>query len=162
MSPDKIFSKIRNTKYIYIILIIGAAIMLFASFPEKSGQTTAVESEKVSEEDRLSEILSKVDGAGKVSVMITYYTSEEKSIAFEKKHDKKGDTSNGFGGESTDEKAVLSKNEPVVLKEIYPSVKGVVVIAEGAASPEVKQALCDAVSTSMGVAIHKICILSGS
>ena len=162
MSADKFFSKIRNTKYIYVILIIGAAIMLFASFPEKKEENTSAAVSEKSEEDRLSEILSKVDGAGKVSVMITYYTSEEKDIAFEKKHDKRGDTSNGFGGESTDEKAVLSKNEPVVLKEIYPSVKGVVVIAEGAASPEVRQALSDAVSTSMGVAVHKICILSGS
>lgn len=162
MPEDKIFSKIRNTKYIYVILIIGVAFMLFASLPQREKtDMPELSSPESSEEDRLSAILSQIEGAGRVSVMITYYTSAEKAIAYETKNDKKGDTANGFGGESLDEKAVMSKNEPVVLKEIYPAVKGVVVIAEGADSPQVKQALYDAVSTSMGVAMHKICILTG-
>mgnify|MGYP004686052985 FL=1 len=162
MSAEKFFSKIRNTNYIYVILIIGAAVMLFSSLPEKKpAENTQSVSSSVYEEEKLSKILSEIEGAGKVSVMITYYTTAEKAIAYETKNDKKADTSNGFGGESLDEKAVMSKNEPVVLKEIYPAVKGVVVIAEGANSPQVKQALYDAVSTSMGVAIHKICILAG-
>lgn len=157
MAENNLFSKIRNTKYIYAILIIGAAIMLFASFPEKSVPDTE---EKYSEEERLCEILSKIDGAGEVSVMITYRTSSEKAIAYETKSDKKGETSAGCGGESTDEKAVMSKSEPFVLKEIYPQVKGVVVIATGAENPEVKRAICEAVAVSTGAAVHRICILS--
>lgn len=160
MSEDKFFSKFRNTKFIYVILIIGAMIMLLASLPEKTAPVPQKE-EQFSEEEKLCGVLSKIEGAGKVSVMITYYTSSEKDIAYEKKSDKKAGTQGSFGGESLDERAVMSNSEPVVLREIYPSVKGVVVIAEGADSPVVKQALCDAVATSMGVAVHKICILTG-
>ena len=75
MSEDKIFSKIRNTKYIYVILIIGVAFMLFASLPQREKtDMPELSSPESSEEDRLSAILSQIEGAGRVSVMITYYT----------------------------------------------------------------------------------------
>ena len=35
------------------------------------------------EEERLANILSQIDGVGDVSVMITYYSSSEKNIAYE-------------------------------------------------------------------------------
>lgn len=160
MRYDKIFSKFRNTKYIYVILIIGTALMLFSQLPEKKTENpTPVRTEESTAEDRLSKILSKIDGAGRVSVMITYSAGGEKSLAYETKSEKKDSADNG--AESFEKKAVMSKNEPFVLKEIYPSVKGVVVVAEGANSPAVKQALCDAVAAATGIAVHKICILPG-
>lgn len=161
MPENKIFSKIRNTKFIYAILIIGTVIMLISSFSENK-PISPNEAEVFSEEEKLCEILSKIDGAGKVSVMITYYSSGEKDIAYETKSDKKRETSSGYGTESIDEKAVMAKSEPVVLREIYPTAKGVVVIASGASSPGVKQAICDAVAASTGIATHKICILTGN
>lgn len=161
MPAENFLKKLRNTKYIYVILIIGAAMMLFSSLPSEKEEKAQTVPAAVCEEEKLEKILSQINGAGRVSVMVTYYSTSEKDIAYETKSDKKGDTASGYGGESTDEKAVMSKNEPVIVKEIYPAVKGVVVIAEGADSPQIKQALLDAVSTSMGVAVHKICILTG-
>ena len=164
MQSDKIFSKIRNTNYIYVILIIGAAVMILSASFGSGGkkEAPAPEQTEISQEEKLTDILSQIEGAGDVSVMITYYASSEKSLAYETKTDKKAETSNGFGGESSDEKAVMSDGEPVVVREIYPEVKGVVVIAQGADSPEVCQAICDAVSTSLGIAVHKICVLPKS
>ena len=164
MQADKFFPKLRNTNYIYIILIIGAAIMLISSFGDNSSKTPKDKSEPcvVSEEDKLCKILSEIDGVGEVSVMITYYTSTEKSFAYEKKTDLKKEASGGAGAESYDEKAVMSGGEPVVVREIYPEVKGVVVIADGGGASSVRQAICEAVSTSLGIAMHKICVLPKS
>lgn len=161
---EKIFSKIRNTNYIYIILIIGVAVMLlFSGGKEGTEQEKPVLPDRTfSEEEKLSGILSQIEGVGNVSVMITYFTSNEKAIAYETKTDRKAETSTGFGGESRDEKAVMADGGPVVVQEIYPEVKGVVVIADGADIPSVKQAICEAVSTSMGIALHKICVLPKS
>lgn len=161
------FLKKWNTSYIYIILIIGVSIMLLAGTPEEK-KDTDIQSEKkdyisgVTEEKRLEEILSYISGVGDVSVMVTYYSSAEKSLAYEKKIDIKGDSLNGFGGESSDEKAVLADGEPVVIQEISPEVRGVVVVAEGAENPTVNQNITKAVSTALGVAFHKICVLSKS
>ena len=154
-----IFSKMRNTKYIYVILIIGVIIMLLSSVPDFDNSEKNEEVTKVSEEKRLEEILSDIEGVGEVSVMFTYYASNEKVLAYEKKTDRKGETSNGFGGESSDEKAILADGEPVVLSEVFPTVRGVVVIAEGAGRSSVNQAITEAVSTALGVAVHKICVL---
>ncbi len=164
MTSDKIFSKIRNTKYIYIIVIIGAVIMLFSSFSvdneeeKKNGEYTE---ESESEEMRLERILSEITGVGEAKVMITYYESTKKTIAYEKKVDKRADTIQGFGGESVDEKAVMAEGEPVVIKQVYPEVKGVIVVSKGAGSPSVNQAICEAVSTALGIGMHKICVLPG-
>ena len=162
MTADKIFSKIRNTNYIYVILIIGAAVMLLSpSIGKRPAKPTSAE-KIVSEEARLEDILSKTEGVGEVSVMITYYASSEKALAYETKTNRRSDSSGIPDAESSDEKAVMSDGEPVILREIYPDVKGVVVIAEGAGDPAVKQAVCDAVSTSLGIAMHKICVLPKS
>lgn len=166
MQLDKLFLKIRNTNYIYVILIIGAAVMILAAGfnsgekREVPGSVSAMPEQ--SQEDKLKDILSQIEGVGDVSVMITYYASSEKALAYETKTDRKAQTSNGFGGESSDEKAVMSGGEPVVVREIYPEVKGVVVIAQGAESPAVCAAIGDAVSTSLGIAVHKICVLPKS
>lgn len=164
MNLKKGFLKLRNTTYIYIIVIIGAALMLFASGgtdKEEQNEENITASE-LSDEEKLKDILSQIEGVGEASVMVTYYESASRELAFEKKTDKKAETSNGFGGESSDEKAVMSEGEPVVLKEIYPEVKGVIVVAEGAKSSYVRESITRAVSTSLGIAIHKICVLPKS
>ena len=163
MPIKKIFSQMRNTNTIYVILIIGVAVMLLSTGmnrDEGKKETKKPEAvQTISDEEKLKDILSQVEGVGKVSVMITYYGSSEKALAYETKTDKGAQTSNGAGGESKDERAVMSDGAPVVVRDIYPEVKGVVVIAEGAGSPAVKQAICEAVSTSLGIAIHRICVL---
>ena len=162
MTADKFFSKIRNTNYIYVILIIGAAVMLLSPGIGKRTPKPVASEKIISEEARLEDILSKTEGVGEVSVMITYYASSEKALAYETKTNRRSDSSGVPDAESSDEKAVMSNGEPVILREIYPDVKGVVVIADGAKDPSVKQAVCEAVSTSLGIAMHKICVLPKS
>lgn len=162
MTADKFFSKIRNTNYIYVILIIGAAVMLLSPGIGKRTPKPVASEKIISEEARLEDILSKTEGVGEVSVMITYYASSEKALAYETKTNRRSDSSGVPDAESSDEKAVMSDGEPVILREIYPDVKGVVVIADGAKDPSVKQAVCEAVSTSLGIATHKICVLPKS
>ena len=143
---------------------LATALMLFASGgtdKEEQNEENITASE-LSDEEKLKDILSQIEGVGEASVMVTYYESTQRELAFEKRTDKKGETSNGFGGESSDEKAVMSEGEPVVLKEIYPEVKGVIVVAEGAKSSYVRESITRAVSTSLGIAIHKICVLPKS
>lgn len=106
------------------------------------------------EEKRLADMLSKIEGAGEVSVMITYYTGTEKSLAYETKTSER----EGSGERSEDKKAVTSGGEPMVVKEIYPSVKGVIVAADGADKPAVKAAIREAVTASTGAQAHRVCI----
>ncbi|MCC8160774.1 MAG: hypothetical protein LIO53_05630 [Oscillospiraceae bacterium] len=120
---------------------------------DSAAENTAQEVSIADDERRLEEILSQIEGAGEVKVMITYYSSSEKDIAYETKTSLVEDKS-----ESEDKKAVMTGDEPMVVKEVYPRVKGVIVTAQGAGNAAVKAAISDAVGAALDVPAHKICI----
>ena len=144
----KIF-KNKNNRLICLILIIGVVLMAVASVDKNKKadvQPTAAVTSVEDEEKRLANILSQIDGAGEVSVMITYYSSSEKNISSREKE------------ESEDKKAVMTDGEPMVVKEVYPKVRGVIVTADGGGNSAVRSAISEAVTASLDVPAHRICI----
>lgn len=145
----------KNNLPLVIILIIGIVFMTVLS--DKPQQKSSSVNDNVQlQEEELESILSEISGAGKVEVMITYYGSSEKDIAYETKTSTSGSDKNSSGSE--DKKAVISGGEPVVVQEKYPRVKGVIVVAQGADSIEVKRALTDAVTAATGAAACNVCV----
>ena len=150
----KIF-KNKNNRLICLILIIGVVLMAVASVDKNKKadvQPTATVTSVEDEEERLANILSQIDGVGDVSVMITYYSSSEKNIAYETK------VSSRAKEESEDKKAVMTDGEPMVVKEVYPKVRGVIVTADGGGNSAVRNAISEAVTASLDVPAHRICI----
>lgn len=145
------FLKNKNNRLILIILIIGVVIMLSAAGRSKPQPVTVTDAGK--EEAQLSRILSGIDGAGKVSVMVTYYGTAEKDIAYETKTNSSDGTKS-----SEDKKAVMSDGTPMVVKETYPKVKGVIVTAQGADNAAVKRKLTEAVTAALDVPEYRVCI----
>lgn len=154
MDKDKLIKllKNKNNLIICLILIIGIVLMVVGGKDNKKENIETTKTEVVTDEKRLEDILSQIDGVGEVSVMITYYSSSEKDLAYETK------TSSRNLEESEDKKAVMTDGEPMVVKEVYPDVKGVIVTAQGAGRTDVKAAISEAVSATLDVPVHKICI----
>lgn len=119
-------------------------------------------------ESRLEEILSQIDGIGKVEVMITYETSTEvvpasnttKSEQTTQESDKQGGIRTIKQENNTENIVTVSdkdyKNSPIVIKEIKPIIRGVIVVAEGADNPQVKNNLIEAVTTIFQIKSHKV------
>ena len=154
----KIF-KNKNNRIIFIIFIIGVVLVLTAQHRNDTygGENVSAPASAVSvqdEEERLAEMLAQIEGAGRVSVMITYESGTEKSLAYETRTSSRESS----GEKSEDRKAVTSGGEPMVVKEVYPQVKGVIVAADGADSASVKTAIREAVTASLGVSAHRVCI----
>ena len=148
----KIF-KNKNNRLICLILIIGVVLMAVASVDKnKKADVQPTATVTSVEEERLANILSQIDGVGDVSVMITYYSSSEKNIAYETK------VSSREKEESEDKKAVMTDGEPMVVKEVYPKVRGVIVTADGGGNSAVRSAVSEAVTASLDVPAHRICI----
>lgn len=83
----KIF-KNKNNRLICLILIIGVVLMAVASVDKNKKadvQPTAAVTSVEDEEKRLANILSQIDGAGEVSVMITYYSSSKRTLLTKRK-----------------------------------------------------------------------------
>lgn len=126
-----------------IILIIGTAIIAVSSGVSQNGDSEeAAPAEYTGEEERLSEILSEIDGAGEVSVMISYVGTMEKDIAY----DDEGS------------RAITSGGDVVVRREVYPEVKGVIVIADGAGNASVRQQIKEAVTAVTGAGANRVCV----
>ncbi len=139
------FLKNKNNLMIICVLIIG--IIFMTAFSEKDNGKEDIKTSDIQEE-RLENILSDIDGAGNVSVMITYENTGEKDIAYEKRKNDK----------TYDEKAVMAGGEPMVINQSNPTVKGVIVTADGADDIKIKRQLTEAVSAVLKVEPHKICI----
>lgn len=67
----KKLGKIKNLQLIAAVLIIAVALVIYSNVALKSESETAVESTMTEEEERLSNILENIDGAGEVEVMIS-------------------------------------------------------------------------------------------
>lgn len=137
----------RNNRIMLVILIIGIAFIVFSTgLPGNGTDNSDMLNEYRGEEARLSEILSEIKGAGQVSVMISYVSTMEKDIAYD--------------GEN--ERAVTSGGNVVIKREMYPQVKGVIVIADGADDPSVRQTIKEAVISVTGAAANHVCVYSGN
>lgn len=122
-------------------------------------------------EGKLTHILSQVKGAGTVIVNITWENSSTqehaKNITTESKTIQEKDTSGGVRSttEIKESTQILVGKEngidrPVLVREIKPMIKGVLVIADGAYDSNVKASLTKAVESGLGIPSYKITVLA--
>lgn len=121
-------------------------------------------------EAKAESLLSGVNGAGRVKVMITLRASSEqvveKDMPVTRSQTSEQDSQGGSRMVSefaTEDATVYRKGngyeEPYVVKTLSPSVEGVVVVAEGAGNGEVNKNLSEAVQILFGVEAHRVKVL---
>ncbi len=121
-------------------------------------------------EDKLEDILSKMEGAGHVEVIITIKSSTERIVEKDlpvirsntQEEDGEGGTRN-INNVDTQESTVFSQNgsisEPYVVQTISPRVEGVLVLAQGANSGMVNKNITDAIQVLFGIEAHRIKVI---
>ncbi len=113
-------------------------------------------------ETRLTAVLCRIRGAGKVAVLITYETGGETVAAMASTKDTSIQTAQNTATEQVREVTepytvtTDSGEQPIVLMEIAPAVRGVIVVAEGAADPTVRMNLQYAVRAVTGAPLSSI------
>lgn len=119
-------------------------------------------------EERLEEILSSVQGVGRVKVMITLSSSGEKivekDIPLERNSIVENDSTGGNRSTNemySQEETVYSTNSngdkvPYVIKENSARVEGVSVVAEGGGDADVQKNISDVIQALFGIEAHKI------
>lgn len=173
-----------------VIIVLAGIMLLVLSLPqgektdEKTAQSgTMSDSEESSsaamqamyqyaqkQEEATEKILSKVDGIGKVQVMLTLASSEEKvTLQDDTVSDDDSVQSDKSGGSRKDSKYQSSKesilvkrdgNEtPYVVQIQSPVVEGVVVVAQGVDSSQKEMEIIEAVQALFPVQSHKIKVM---
>ena len=137
--------------------------------PAAGDDLTPVEEEL---EGRLAAILGAVDGAGSVQVTVTLQSGAEHVYAQNvNKQDQTTQEKDQSGGNSTtnevneqDDLVLLQSGNggsstPVVVKELHPEIAGVLVLAEGANNPGLKEKLMQAVETVLDIPSYRVMVL---
>lgn len=159
----KIFTKLKeNKKALYAIactLIVFLILFVFSggvfSKNDRNSQKTDSVSIYVADlEEKLTRILKDVEGVGKVSVAVKVESGSETVLAV------KTTVTETSNGTETVETPILVNGKTVVLKELYPKISGVLIVAEGAGNFSVLRKIQQAAVSFLGVELNKIEILT--
>ena len=132
-----------------------------------SNESKVSSSYEQAQKEELEEILSKIEGVGKVSGMIRFESGEVKVPAVDSSNQiSKTVEDDGNGGTRTTEQesqgdtVVMSSNgsssDPFITKVYNPAVTGVIITAEGATSSKVKYEIQLAVSKLYDIGLDKV------
>ena len=111
---------------------------------------------------QLEDILSSVKGAGKVKVLMTFDTADEKVLAANRENDLETEMKeDGSSNKSSDSEEVLlfgsgGEEKPYVLKKKLPVPTGVLVTATGAGAESVRLEIYESVKALYGISGHRI------
>lgn len=150
---------IKKNKYIAFAVIVGICLMLVPIGGKKEAspapQKSAAAFDLEGQEEKLRQLLMKIDGAGRVQVMLTLKESTCSIYAADEDEKSEGDRktetviiSNGGGSQSA-----------LTVKYIYPEYLGAAIVMEGADNPQVKLCVLDTVSAVTGLQKSKISVI---
>lgn len=151
--------------------VLGVLLLIIPEFiPEKIEKTEAPTADNFirQTEERLTALIGSIDGAGACKVMVTLENSVEYVYATEQKNnsDRQEDTSDGdtrlTQRDDSESAAILidtdNGREGLLVTEIQPTVRGVVVVCEGGDNEEVCARVSQAVTVALNVSSKRVCI----
>ena len=168
--------KLKKEQWVIGFLMAILVLVIMIPVPEKKAQeeisgkenkVNSLEGHGDSLEKQLQAILQKIAGVGKVEVLITYEDKGrvivEKDESVSEELVQEADSGGGTRTTTTsknEEKAVYGNSEnPYVVQELSPKVKGVLVVAEGGGNLSVKKQIQETIEALFGLDTHKISIM---
>ena len=166
---------LRDRPNLILTLAVAGIILIAVSYiwdeqPEPvtvsdaTGSTLAEDARQL--EERLTEIIGQVAGAGETCVMVTMDTTREsvyaEDITSQRRSIQTGELGSGDEDFSEERTHVLlgngSEESPLVENRIEPTVRGVLILCEGAEDPVVEARVTEAVRTVLGISSSQICV----
>ena len=158
----EIWDKLKKNKRLLILLLIAlilVILLLYFSFKPSSNRSTKTEDTSQTQsyanslEEKLETSLKSIDGVTDVSVLITLETGFEYVYAQEEL------TKQTATGSQTSTSLVLVSGQPVIVKEIYPKIKGVVIISSGAKDVKTRLNILSVIQTVLEISNDRITIV---
>lgn len=145
-------------KYPILVVLVGLGLMLLpekgTSVPPESPAQTAPAQNL---EERLECILSQIEGAGQVRVLLTEDAGRENIYQTNSQSDT-GDS----GSRRTDDTVLVEdaqRNEAGLVRQtLEPKYRGAVVLCQGASQPSVRLAIVEAVRCVTGLGADRISV----
>ena len=174
-----------NKDHLLIALLAGVLLLVIAIPTQDKNSTSSVPTTENTSgltnttkkddldvlQGRLVQTLSKVEGVGKVEVMLTQKSSKEKIVEKDSpvtdKNTEEKDSEGGIrstrenvsGEETVYEKDENGNQVPYVVKELEPEIAGVLIVAEGGGDPVTVNNITEAVMSLFDIDAHKIKVM---
>lgn len=174
--PKKWTDFLKGKQGQHLLLLAGAVgiglILLSQFWPDKSTTPTSAQlsaEEFVAKtEEKLKTIVGSIEGAGQCQVMVTLENGVEYVYASQQKvnSDRVEDTGENSNKlqqrDDTEENIIIVDTEDgrqgLLVTEIQPTVKGVVVVCEGGDQALVQQRITDAITTALNISSKRVCV----
>ena len=154
VNPKAIAQKLEKFKYPALILLLGLALILWPSKQKPEAAPVPEQTKSApSVEKQMEDILSCIDGAGRVRVLLTLRTGDETVY--------QTDTSGSKGQDSESRTAttVMAGDVPVVRQTVYGQYRGALIVCQGADSPSVRLQMVNAVAGLTGLSADRITVI---
>ncbi len=158
---QKAVQGIKKYKYALIVLLLGMALLLIPGKKESKEQQQAIK-EKTdyaqSMEARLTQVLSQIEGVGKVQVLLTL--ADEGRVQYHSDVQ----LTREDGSEREERKTVIlsegsAYDKAAVSSVETPSFQGALIVCEGGSNATVKLKLTQAVAALTGLSSEKITVV---
>ena len=158
---ERIQKQLGKYKYAGLILVIGVALMCIPWENKVSSANEPIrepEAVSLTIEEQLEKILSQLQGAGNVQVMLSI-SDGEKTIY---QYDEDAVIRDGESSIRTDTVIITDgdRNQKPVISQVIPvKYLGAVILCQGADQPAVRLSIVEAVSKLTGLGADRICVL---
>ena len=173
----KTFASEKSMKILVLCGIAGMVLIFLSGFWGEKKEPAEKQSEAAESvtgyeealESRLSEMLSKIDGGGRVKVLVTVrgngrkvYVSEQKTETVTEEEGDETATKKKIS-EQYENEYIRIKNsdggENVLLTaQLQPEIQGVAVVCDGGEDTVVQQRIIDAVTTVLNISSSYVCV----
>lgn len=147
---------------VLLVLVVGMTLLMLPEQEsyeaEQNSSFQKQEFDLEQFEERLEDILSKVEGAGPTQVILTLDTGSRVILAQDQKRNQDGEESYqtvtiGRGS---------GEQETITLQTVSPRFRGAVIVCPGGEEPQVRLALIQAVTALTGLGADRIAISRGN
>ena len=155
-------------KYALAVALIGAALLLWPG--SRSGGTDTApprtqEAVQIASDDdlteRMEEALATISGVGQVKVLLTVDSDGERQLAQNTELAYSGSTAAPEDYSRRSETVLVDGTEgdgTVVVRTVYPTYRGALVVCQGGDRPEVKLAVTEAVAALTGLSADRVTV----
>ena len=149
----------KQTVWVFLALGVGLLLLL----PKRGGEAAAPKTQEVAfsleaEERRMEAALSRIEGAGEVTVVLSLEASEEREYARNLDSDRQSEADSARREERSEVARI--GDGALTVKIAYPRYRGALIVTEGSGSG-LKLAVTQAVAALTGLSTDHITVVTG-
>ena len=166
MKTEGVRKKWEKFKYVIAVVLIGVVLLLWPSGSKETLENAATPQKEEMEElsvleEKMETILSSMSGVGQVQVLLTLESDGERHLAQDVELEYSGSTASPTDYSKRSEPILMDGgygDEAVVIKRVFPTYRGALIVCQGGENPEVKLLVTQAVMSLTGLSADRITV----